>query len=58
MTRAVKLLGAQVVLVGVSSEVAQTIVQLGVDLRDITTLANLQAGIAYAMGLQGISLGT
>jgi rsbT co-antagonist protein RsbR len=57
MTRAVRLLGAQVVLVGVSSEVAQTIVQLGVDLRDITTLANLQAGIAYALGLQGISLG-
>jgi rsbT co-antagonist protein RsbR len=56
MTRAVKLLGAQVVLVGVSSEVAQTIVQLGVDLRDITTLANLQAGIAYALSLQGISL--
>src|SRR5262245_136102 len=56
MTRAVKLLGAQVVLVGVSSEVAQTIVQLGVDLRDITTLANLQAGIGYALGLQGISL--
>ncbi len=50
MTRAVKLLGAQVVLVGVSTEVAQTIVQLGVDLRDITTLANLQAGIGYALG--------
>jgi rsbT co-antagonist protein RsbR len=57
MTRAVKLLGAQVVLVGVSSDVAQTIVQLGVDLRDITTLANLQAGILYALSLQGISLG-
>jgi rsbT co-antagonist protein RsbR len=57
MTRAVKLLGAQVVLVGVSPEVAQTIVQLGVDLSDITTLANLQAGISYALGLQGISLG-
>jgi rsbT co-antagonist protein RsbR len=57
MTRAVKLLGAQVVLVGVSAEVAQTIVQLGVDLRDITTLANLQAGIGYALSLQGNSLG-
>jgi rsbT co-antagonist protein RsbR len=57
MTRAVNLLGAQVVLVGMSPEVAQTIVQLGVDLRDIITLANLQAGIFYVLGRQGIATG-
>jgi rsbT co-antagonist protein RsbR len=57
MTRAVNLLGARVVLVGMSPEVAQTIVQLGVDLRDITTLANLQAGIRYVLGQQGVAAG-
>lgn len=49
LTRAVRLLGGQVVLVGIRAEIAQTIIQLGVDIRDIVTFANLQAGIAYAM---------
>jgi rsbT co-antagonist protein RsbR len=46
--RAVRLVGAQVILVGISPEIAQTVVQLGIDLRDIPTLANLQESIAYA----------
>jgi rsbT co-antagonist protein RsbR len=48
-THAVSLLGAGSILVGISPEVAQTLVQLGVDLRRLTTSSNLQAGIAYAM---------
>ena len=56
MARAVTLLGSQVVLVGIGSEIAQTMVQLGVELRNITTLANLQAGIAYALGQQGFTI--
>jgi rsbT co-antagonist protein RsbR len=56
MARAVTLLGARVVLVGIGAEIAQTIVQLGVDLRDITTLADLQAGIAYALAQQGFEI--
>jgi rsbT co-antagonist protein RsbR len=47
--RAVRLLGAQVVLTGIRPEVAQTLVGLGVDLRNITTLSTLQSGIAYAL---------
>jgi len=46
---AVSLLGAQCVLVGISPEVAQTLVQLGVDLSQLATRGNLQAGIAYCM---------
>ncbi|HYF63105.1 MAG TPA: STAS domain-containing protein [Herpetosiphonaceae bacterium] len=46
--QAVKLLGAQVVLTGIRPEVAQTLVGLGVDLTGITTMSNLQSGIAYA----------
>ena len=56
MARAVTLLGSRVILVGIGAEIAQTIVQLGVDLRDMTTLANFQAGIAHALALQGFAI--
>jgi rsbT co-antagonist protein RsbR len=49
LTQAVSLLGAQCVLVGIAPEVAQTLVQLGVDLSRLATRSNLQTGIAYAM---------
>jgi rsbT co-antagonist protein RsbR len=45
---ACRLLGCEVVLVGIGVEIAQTLVQLGVDLSALVTLANLQAGIAWA----------
>lgn len=47
--QAAKLLGAQVVLTGVSPEVARTLVGLEADLRGMVTLGTLQAGIAWAM---------
>jgi rsbT co-antagonist protein RsbR len=50
-TRAAALLGARCVLVGVSPAVAQTLVQLGVDFGDLVTRSDLQAGIAYALGV-------
>ena len=52
-TRAATLLGAHCVLVGVSAEVAQTLVQLGVNLSTLVTRSNLQAGITYALERQG-----
>jgi rsbT co-antagonist protein RsbR len=48
-TVAARLLGAESVLVGVSPEVAQTLVQLGVDFGMLKTRSNLQAGVAYAV---------
>lgn len=54
--RMARLLGAQVVLVGLGPEIAQTIVQLGVDLSDITTRADLQAGIEYVLNLRGLHI--
>jgi rsbT co-antagonist protein RsbR len=48
--KAVRLLGAQVVLTGIRPDVAQALVGLGLDLSDIATRGTLQAGIAYAMG--------
>lgn len=50
-TRAASLLGATCVLVGISPQVAQTLVQIGVELKGLTTRSNLQAGIAYALTL-------
>jgi len=51
--RGVRLLGATPVLVGIRSEVAQTIVDLGVDLRGIVTRSSLQDGLAYALEEMG-----
>ncbi len=54
--RAARLLGSTVVLVGIGAEIAQTIVQLGIDLTGIITRANLQSGIEYALDLQGLAI--
>jgi anti-anti-sigma regulatory factor len=51
--QAVKLLGARVILTGIRPEVAQTLVNLGVDLSGIVTRGTLQSGIAEALGRQG-----
>ncbi|WP_437274607.1 STAS domain-containing protein [Sorangium sp. So ce375] len=47
--KAVRLLGAQMVLTGIRPEVAQILVALGIDLRGIVTMGSLQSGIAFAM---------
>jgi PAS domain S-box-containing protein len=47
--RAVRLLGAQVMLTGIQPQIAQTLVHLGVDLSGIQTQGSLQAGIAAAL---------
>ncbi len=51
--RAAQLVGATVILVGIGAEIAQTIVQLGVDLSGIVIYANLQEGIQYALARVG-----
>ncbi len=55
--QAVRLLGARVVLVGIRAEVAQTIVGLGVDLAGMSTAANLQKGIEYALQVMEARIG-
>ncbi len=51
--QAVKLLGARVVLTGISPKVAQTLVHMGADLGNIVTLSTLQSGIAYVLQQNG-----
>jgi rsbT co-antagonist protein RsbR len=50
---ATQLLGAEVALVGVRSEVAQTLVTSNVNMERLVTKANLQAGIEYALSRLG-----
>jgi anti-anti-sigma regulatory factor len=50
----VQLLGAEPVLTGIRSEVAQTIVELGLDLSSIVAWATLQEGLAYALRAGGM----
>lgn len=54
--RACRLLGSKVALVGIGSEIAQTIVHLGLDLSDLVTRADLQAGLAWAFERQNLSV--
>ena len=51
--RACKLMGAQVLVTGLSSEIAQTLVTLGVDLSMMETVGDLQGGIEAAERLLG-----
>jgi PAS domain S-box-containing protein len=52
VVRAVQLLGAQSIVVGIRPEVAQTIVAIGVDLSSIVTLANLREALLMCMRAQ------
>jgi anti-anti-sigma factor len=54
--RAVSLLGATVVLVGINPEIAQTITQLGLSITEIVTLSTLQTGIVYALRRRGLAV--
>lgn len=54
--KAASLLGAKCVVVGISGEVAQSLVSLGVDLSGVVTHSNLQAGIRYAMETMGLEV--
>ncbi|HIP97722.1 MAG TPA: GAF domain-containing protein, partial [Anaerolineae bacterium] len=54
--KAASLLGAHCVLVGISAEVAQAMISLGVNLSAVTTLSNLQAGIQYALEKMGLGV--
>lgn len=52
-TAAVRLLGAQTVLTGITAQVARTMVQLGVDVSTMHTLSRLSDGIELALGMVG-----
>jgi anti-anti-sigma regulatory factor len=51
--QAARLLGAEVVLVGITPSVAQTMVSLGIDLAQMVTRADLEGGFVYALARTG-----
>lgn len=52
-TAAVRLLGAQTILTGITAQVARTMVQLGVDVSAMHTVSRLSDGIELALGIVG-----
>ena len=48
ITKATELMGAQCIISGISAEIAQTLVQLGVDLGAVITRASLRDAVAIA----------
>ena len=52
-TAAVRLLGAQTILTGLSAQVSRTMVQLGFDISTMHTLSRLSDGIELALSLVG-----
>lgn len=57
-TEAVRLLGAETILTGISAQIARTIVQLGVDISAMHTRSRLADGIELALSLCGRSITT
>jgi rsbT co-antagonist protein RsbR len=55
-TAAVRLLGAQTILTGMSATIARTLVQLGVDISTMVTLSSLSDGVERALTLIGKSI--
>ena len=55
-TRAASLVGARAILVGISPQVAQTLVRLGVSLGDVETYADLRSGLERALASLGYSI--
>lgn len=49
VTQATRLLGAEMVWVGISAETAKIFVNLGIDLHNLVTLRSMQDGLAYAL---------
>ncbi|MCP1661453.1 MAG: STAS domain-containing protein [Methanocalculus sp. MSAO_Arc1] len=55
-SRAVKMLGSQMIFTGIKPEVAMTMVHLGIDLGEIITRATLQEGVEYALSEKGLEI--
>jgi rsbT co-antagonist protein RsbR len=48
---AARLMGAQVILAGISPDIAQTMVRLGIDIARVVTVGDLQSAIEFADGI-------
>ena len=55
--KAAGMLGAKSILVGIGGRIAQTLINIGIDLSEVETRGNLQAGVEYALSLMGQAIG-
>jgi rsbT co-antagonist protein RsbR len=53
---AVRLMGSECIISGIRPQIAQTIVQLGIDLGDITTRATLADALAWVLAKSGVTV--
>jgi rsbT co-antagonist protein RsbR len=53
---AVRLLGSKAIITGIKPSIAQTLIHLGITLRDIKTARSLSQGVEIAMNSLGIEL--
>jgi rsbT co-antagonist protein RsbR len=56
MTKASELMGCKCVISGISPSIAQTIVELGIDIGKIKTTSNLKDALKYAFTLTGVTV--
>jgi rsbT co-antagonist protein RsbR len=54
IARSARLLGAEVVLVGISPEIARTMVEAGLDVRGLVAFGTLQAGLEHVLARRGL----
>ena len=54
--KAVRLVGAEVVLTGVRPSIAQTLVHLSIDLANVVTRSSLSAGLRMAFDILGLTV--
>ncbi len=54
--RAGALMGCRAILVGIRPEMAQVIVELGIDMQGLRTFSDLQSGVEYALRMLGVEL--
>lgn len=56
MTKATKLMGCECIITNIHPTIAQTMVNLGIDLGNIVTKATLKDGVAYAFSSLGLEV--
>ncbi|MEH6443103.1 MAG: PAS domain S-box protein [Oceanospirillaceae bacterium] len=58
VTQATKLMGCRCIVTGISPQISQALVNLGIDLGDILTQSNLKDGVSMSLKEMGLKLGS